>query len=273
METARTKQIALTRLQVCSGDEGFDVSVILPTRCEAENLRVLIPQIAQYLDAAGLRAEIIVVDDDSPDETVAVCESLRQEFPLQLLVRRGQRGLSSAVVHGILKSRGDSIVVMDADLSHPPEQIPALLERLREDQAEFVIGSRYVCGGGTYEGWGLFRWFNSRIATFLARPLTKARDPMAGFFALRRATFAKARGLNPIGYKIGLELIVKCGCRRIDEVPIMFRSRLHGESKLSAREQWAYLRQVGQLYAFKFWRRSRSEQGLPPANEGASSTT
>src|SRR5690349_15415001 len=107
---------------------------------------------------------------------------------------------------------------MDADLSHPPEALPGMLTKLREG-ADFVLGSRYVRGGTTSDDWGVLRWLNSRVATWLARPLTSVRDPMSGFFALRRSTFEAGREFNPIGYKIGLELIVKCGCERVVEVP------------------------------------------------------
>jgi len=123
---------------------------------------------------------------------------------------------------------------MDADLSHPPEKIPELVEVIRTAGADFVIGSRYLPGGGTDERWGLFRWLNSKVATLMARPLTSARDPLAGFFALQRARYLESSSsLDPIGYKIGLELIVKCKCRKIAEVPIFFGNRLKGESKLS----------------------------------------
>jgi dolichol-phosphate mannosyltransferase len=159
--------------------------------------------------------------------------------------------LSSAVVRGLKVARGDVLLVMDADLSHPPEKIPELLEALDDLEVDFVIGSRYVTGGGMDESWGLIHWWNSRVATWMARPFTSASDPMAGFFALRRPTFEAARELNPVGYKIGLELIVKCGCKQICEVPIQFANRLHGESKLSLREQLNYLRHLGRLGEYK----------------------
>ena len=149
---------------------------------------------------------------------------------------------------------GNWCVVMDADLSHPPEAIPGMIARL-DDGADFVIGSRYVSGGTTDSNWGLLRWLNSKVATWLARPLTRAKDPMAGFFALRRTTFERATALNPIGYKIGLELLVKCRCVRVDEVPIHFADRQHGESKLSFREQLRYLQHLGRLYSHRIFKR------------------
>ena len=103
-------------------------------------------------------------------------------------------------------------------------------------------------GGTTDDDWGVFRWLNSRVATLLSRPFTSIKDPMSGFFALRRATFRKADELNPVGYKIGLELIVKCRCRRVTELPLHFSDRVHGESKLSIREQAKYIRHIRRLF-------------------------
>ncbi|NLF68697.1 MAG: glycosyltransferase family 2 protein [Candidatus Anammoximicrobium sp.] len=230
------------------------VSVIIPAYREAENLPVIIPRLSEALGEAHLAAEIIVVDDYSGDGTREICGDLSQQYPLRLETRESERGLSSAVLHGLRRARGDVLIVMDADLSHPPEKVPELVEALDEADVDFVIGSRYVHGGGTDEDWGLLRWLNSKVATLMARPFTKAADPMAGFFALRRTSFRHAdetAELNPIGYKIGLELMVKCNCRRVREVPIQFSNRLHGKSKLSLREQLNYVRHLGRLAEYK----------------------
>lgn len=245
--------VNLAVMDTSSSQNGCDVSIIVPTYCEAENLPMLVPRIATALQIAQLRGEILVVDDNSPDETGAICETLSQDHPLRLIVRTRDRGLSSAVIEGMNQARGSVLVVVDADLSHPPEKIPELVRAIQADEADFVIGSRYVSGGGTDETWGLFRWLNSKTATWLARPLTSARDPMAGFFALRRSRFSSASTqLDPIGYKIGLELIVKCGCRRIKEIPIFFGNRMRGQSKLSFKEQLNYLRHLKRLYEFRW---------------------
>ena len=228
------------------------VSVVIPTFREAENLPVLVPQIAAALDRAGLRGEILIVDDNSQDGTEMACKELATSYPVRLLVRTTERGLSSAVVHGMRHARGATLVVMAAALSHPPETIPALCQAIRSGESDFVIGSRYVAGGQTDENWGLFRWLNSKVATLLAWPLSPAHDPMAGFFALSRATFERgAAALDPVGYKIGLELIAKCGCRRIKEVPITFRDRVLGESKMNFKEQVNYLRHLRRLYVHR----------------------
>jgi dolichol-phosphate mannosyltransferase len=148
-------------------------------------------------------------------------------------------------------ARGKYLVCIDADLSHPPETIPSMLQRLAAG-ADFVIGSRYVRGGSTEADWGLFRQLNSTIATWLARPFTSLKDPMSGFIALTREQFNQAKELNPVGYKIGLELLVKCGCQRAEEIPIHFANRAAGESKLSFKEQLRYIQHLRRLFVFKY---------------------
>ena len=229
-------------------------SVIVPTYCEAQNL----PELVQQIDDSCRRFsgyEIVVVDDDSPDETVAVCRQLEDRFPVRLIVRKNARGLSSAVIHGMETANGEVFVVMDADLSHPPSAVPDLVAAVTQQGADFAVGSRYVDGGEVEEGWGLGRWLNSRVATLLASPLTSVRDPMAGFFAVHRRSVAEAAPLTPKGYKIGLELLVKCDCRNVVEIPIQFRDRIHGESKLSMREQVNYVEHLASLYAYRFFGR------------------
>jgi len=232
-----------------------EVSIVVPTYREAENLRLLVPRIVAALSATTTAYEILVVDDDSRDATPAVLAALAEQgCPVRLITRVGERGLSSAVLRGFAEARGRWLLCMDADLSHPPEALPELLAAVREPGVEFVIGSRYVPGGSTDETWGVFRWLNSQVATLLARPFTAARDPMAGFFALPRSVFERAAGLSPIGYKIGLELIVKCRCQVLREVPIHFSDRKFGQSKLSFREQLRYLRHLVRLARFKYGR-------------------
>ena len=236
------------------------ISIIVPTLNEAENLPLLIPRIAAAL--AGRDFEIIVVDDDSCDDTRAVCARLAQQHPLTLHVReRPKDGLSGAVLTGFYLAKGDILVVMDADLQHPPETLPELiapLEATGDAAADFVIGSRHAPGGTVEEQWGLFRKINSRVATLLARPFTGPRttDPMSGFFALRRETLQRAERLTPLGYKIGLELMSKCRVSRVREVPIHFKTRAHGRSKLTVTQQFKYLEHLSRLYDFTFPRLS-----------------
>ncbi len=227
------------------------LSVIVPTFQEAENLRLLAGRVFAALQKAAIPGELIIVDDDSGDGTDAVADELTRNYPVRLVVRRGERGLSSAVLRGLSEARGEWLFVLDADLSHPPERIPDMLALLRSGQADFVIGSRYVEGGRTLD-WNWFRRLNSAVATLLARPLAAVRDPMAGFFGLHRSTWQKADALNPIGYKIGLELLVKGRCHRVIEVPIEFSDRLHGRSKLTLRQQFLYLVHLARLYRYRY---------------------
>lgn len=237
------------------------VSIIVPTLNEAENLPLLVPRIAA---AMGLRPyEIVVVDDSSRDDTRAVCARLSRGYPLRLHVRESPRdGLGGAVLAGFALARGDVLVVMDADLQHPPESLPALIAPLDSGDAaggcDFVVGSRHAPGGTVTERWGVLRRINSRVATWLARPFAGPRnsDPMSGFFALRRSTLRRARRLTPLGYKIGLELMCKCAPGRVVEVPIHFGLRARGKSKLTLRQQFKYLEHLSRLYDFSFPRLS-----------------
>lgn len=226
------------------------LSIIVPTYREAENIPLLLGRLDRLRREYALTLEVLIMDDRSDDGSVEAVERAGFDWA-RIIVRDGPRGLSAAVVDGLRLSRYPVIVVMDGDLSHPPERIPDLVLALETGQ-QFAIGSRYVPGGNTDDRWGFFRWLNSRVATWLARPLTTARDPMSGFFALRRSDLAKARDLNPVGYKIGLELIVKCGLENVAEIPIHFTNRVHGESKLTFKQQLLYLQHLRRLYIHRF---------------------
>jgi dolichol-phosphate mannosyltransferase len=228
------------------------ITVVVPTYREAENLRPLARAIEAALVPAGLEYEVVYVDDDSHDGSEAICEELASDLPVRIIVRRGERGLSSAVLRGIREARGDLVVVMDADLSHPANAIPAMVELLASGEADFVIGSRYVAGGSIHGEWNLFRRLNSRVPTLMSRPLAALRDPMSGFFALRRASLPPWDRLSPIGYKIALEIFVKGEFGRPREVPIHFGERLHGASKLTLKEQLNFLRHLRKLYLYRY---------------------
>jgi dolichol-phosphate mannosyltransferase len=224
------------------------VSIIVPAYREAANLSTLVERIFAAVRGAGIEAELIIVDDDSQDGTQETVERLSAEYPVRLIVRRNARGLSGAVLAGFASARGERWVVMDADLQHPPETIPAMLQHLADDRCEFVLASRYVSGGGLARDWSASRRWGSRMATWLARPLVSVSDPMSGFFALRRRVWERAGSLDPFGYKIALELMVKSGCGRPAEVPFQFATRHAGESKAGAAEMIRYLRLLGRLY-------------------------
>lgn len=156
------------------------------------------------------------------------------------------------MLEGISTASGSIVVVMDADLSHPPEAIPEMVKKIESGEAEVVFGSRYV-KGGSVENWPFYRKIVSKGATLLARSLTKVKDPMSGFFAFRRSVIEGVQ-LNPVGYKIGLELLVKGKYQKVVEVPIHFANRKAGKSKLGVGEMLKYIDHVSMLYEHRrFW--------------------
>ena len=223
------------------------VTVVVPTYNEALNVETLARRLFAAVDPAA--AELLIVDDNSPDGTAAVAERLAAELPVRCLVRRDERGLATAVLAGLRDSRGDIVVVMDADLSHPPEAVPSLVAALADPQVEMALGSRFVAGGHIDQGWPWHRRMLSWGGRLLARPLCSVRDLASGFFAMRRQQIHFER-LAPVGYKIALELIVRHGWRHVVEVPITFADRAAGQTKLTFGEQFRYLRHLARLYAW-----------------------
>jgi dolichol-phosphate mannosyltransferase len=224
------------------------LSVILPTYREAQNIRPVCERVCAACAAAGLDAEIIIVDDNSQDGTEQVAAELAEQLPVRLIVRRNERGLATAVMAGFDAATADTFLVMDADLQHPPERVPAIAAPVLDDGADIAVGSRYVTEGRSAEEWPVHRRLNSFVATFLARGLTDVKDCMAGFFCVRRDVVERAGRLSPVGYKILLELLARAAPVRVQEVPIHFSTRVAGESKLSLAEQLRYLRHLGRLY-------------------------
>lgn len=223
------------------------LSVVVPTYNECENLERLARRVFAAVRPA--ESELLIIDDDSPDGTAGRAAELAKEFPLRCIVRRGERGLATAVMRGFCEARGELVVVMDADLSHPPEDIPRLVAALRDERVRIAIGSRFVTGGRVDLHWPLHRRINSLVGRLLARPLTPVRDMMSGFFCLRRAEL-RPDSLRPIGYKILLEILVRHRWREALELPITFHDRAAGQTKLSVGEQARYLRHLARLYGF-----------------------
>jgi dolichol-phosphate mannosyltransferase len=226
------------------------VTVIVPTFREVDNIPHLVERLRVLREAVGLDLELLFMDDDSRDGSAELVAALALSW-VSLVTRTTDRGLSQAVLDGLNRTERDLVVIMDADLSHPPEKIPELLSALRNG-ADVAVGSRFTEGGSTADDWGPLRWLNSRVATMLAFPLTTISDPMSGFFAMRRSTLTVGREFDPIGYKILLEIIVKCRCRYVFEVPIHFDNRHLSHSKLSIHEQLKYFRHLRRLYTFRY---------------------
>ena len=227
-------------------------SVIVPTYNEAGSL----PHLVQRLSAAlrGREWELVVVDDGSPDGTADLADRLAASAPVRVLRRAAKAGLASAVVAGFGTARGDTLVVMDADLSHPPEIVPQLLAAL-DGGADIAIGSRYVKGGGAMD-WPLSRRIVSRVACIMGNVLVPVRDSTSGFFAMRRSVVAGVK-LNTIGFKIGFEVMARGRYAKAVEVPYVFRDRELGKSKFGRREIGQYLVQLGQIARDKMLRRLR----------------
>ena len=226
------------------------LSVVVPTYNEAGSVTAL----AERLHAAltGRDWELVIVDDGSPDGTADIAAGVAPRIPVRVVRRSGKAGLASAVVAGFAAARGDVLVVMDADLSHPPETVPALVAAIGGG-ADLAVGSRYVKGGGV-EDWPLKRRMVSRVACLMGQLLVPVRDATSGFFALRRSVIEGVT-LNPIGFKIGFEVIARGRYRKVVEVPYTFRDRELGASKFGRREIAQYVVQLGQVARDKLLRR------------------
>ena len=226
------------------------ISIVIPTYNEAGSLPTLVERIATAL--AGHDWELIIVDDGSPDGTANLAAAMAPRLPVRVMRRPGKLGLASAVLDGFAAASGDVLVCMDADLSHPPEVVPQLLDAL-VDGADLAVGSRYIAGGGI-EDWPLRRRVVSRVACLMGNALVPVRDATSGFFALRRSVIDGVR-LNPIGFKIGFEVIARGRYAKVVEIPYTFRDRAHGSSKFGRREVAHYVQQLGQIARDKALRR------------------
>jgi dolichol-phosphate mannosyltransferase len=216
------------------------LSLVIPTYNEKENIQKLIKKIQEEFNENKINGEIIIVDDNSPDGTGKILEDLKKKQKnLKVVHRSGKLGLSSAVLEGWKIADGEVLGVMDADLSHPPEKIKELFRVIEKGEADFTIGSRYI-KGGKIEGWNLKRKLMSKTATLLSRIYTKVKDPMTGYFMIKKGVI-KNVNLNPRGFKILLEVIIKGKYQNIKEIPITFINRVEGKSKAGAKEIFYYL--------------------------------
>jgi len=228
-------------------------SIVIPTYNEAGGIEQLIAELAEIFDANRLDGELIVVDDNSPDGTGALVDALATRYPVRCLHRPAKMGLSSGVIDGWNFARVDSVALgcMDADLSHDPKIVPRLVAALASGKYGLAVGSRYVKGGGI-TNWPLKRKVTSLVACAIAWPLTPLRDITSGFLLVRRDALAGV-ALDPIGFKIGLEVAAKARYGKFIEVPYVFTDRITGESKLNGKEITNYLKQLRRLYEGKFF--------------------
>ena len=246
------------------------LSIIIPTYNESENILKLISAIKGNVPS-NIITEVIVVDDNSPDQTGKIVEdyihnnigidaSVQQQFHskvdnqncvVRVIHRKNKTGLISAILEGIESSKGENILIMDADFSHPPETIPLLVEELRKDPNSIVIGSRYISRGSII-GWPYKRRVISRGAANIARHGLNVRnvtDPMSGFFVFPRHVIENIK-FDTKGFKILLEILVKSRNIRVKEVPYTFRDRKSGQSKMNFNVILDYAGAVWQLYRY-----------------------
>jgi dolichol-phosphate mannosyltransferase len=234
-----------------AGAAPIELSLVIPTYNESKNVGELIAVLTELLEPilAG-KYELIVVDDDSPDRTWEIALGLVPRFPSVRVMRRvGERGLSTAVIRGWQAARGEVLAVIDADLQHPPEVTVQLLAEIARG-ATLAVGSRNVEGGGVSD-WSVSRRILSRGAQLLGllilpSVLGRVSDPMSGYFMVRRSALAGVT-LDPLGYKILIEVIARGRIERVSEVGYVFRERVSGDSKVTWRLYVAYLRHLARL--------------------------
>jgi dolichol-phosphate mannosyltransferase len=255
----RALEIAQTQQMDQATTQGIELSIIVPTFNERDNVRELVYRLASCLSQVSW--EVIFVDDDSPDGTAdLVREISSQDRRVRCLQRLGRRGLSSACIEGMLSSAAPYLAVIDADLQHDETLLPQMLLTLRDSSTDIVIGSRYVSGGGIGE-WDHMRALMSRFATWLSHLVLRAQltDPMSGFFMIRREAFHKTvHTLSGLGFKILVDLFASSPRPlRFKELPYQFRNRQTGESKLDSRAAWDYLlllldKMIGRIMPIRF---------------------
>jgi len=236
------------------------LALVIPTLCEAENICGLLDRIRSVLDPLGVSYELLVVDDDSCDGTAELVSAIAEEDPrVRLLVRKGERGLSGAILHGWQRTDAAILGVMDADLQHPPHLLPELLAAIF-DERDIVIGSRYTPGGELGQ-WNIGRKFLSAAAVWVTWPLQsprlRAKDPMSGFFLVRRRCLDQIR-FQRTGFKLLLEILVRGRIESLAEIPFEFGQRFRGASKANIKVAVDYARLLARLYAGKYWRWKRS---------------
>lgn len=231
--------------------EPLKFSLIIPTYNERGNVAKIVAQLTHLLDGfIPGEYELILVDDDSPDRTWQVAQDLTEDYPqLQVMRRQGERGLSSAVIRGWQVANGEILGVIDADLQHPPEVLLKLLQATL-DGADLAVASRHVEGGGVSD-WSIIRRFLSRGAQVLGLIVCPAvvgrvSDPMSGYFMVRRSAIAGPH-MNPVGYKILLEVIGRGNIGEIAEAGYVFQERESGESKVTWKQYVEYLGHLARL--------------------------
>jgi dolichol-phosphate mannosyltransferase len=217
------------------------VSIVTPTYNERQNLPKLVEELFEVVAKdSDIDLELIIVDDNSPDGTGEVADTLAKSFPIKVIHRKGKMGLGSAVMEGFALSTREYLGVMDGDLSHDPIIIPEMISSLKDN--DIVIGSRFNAESAV-ENWRFDRKLTSQVGVWLARRLTKVSDPLSGYFFLRRSVLEGVSLTSP-GYKILLEILVKGKYSKVKEIPFRFRSREFSTSKLNSQEYFLFIKQL-----------------------------
>ena len=236
-------------------NQNEQVSIIIPTYNESENILKILRSIGEVIPK-NIPTQTIVVDDNSPDGTGKIVEDYLKnvkkiaDYTIEIIHRKTKDGLGSAILNGIQQAKGDTIVVMDCDFSHPPQVIPKLLESIKKYQYDIAVASRYI-KGGNIQGWSLKRKLMSKFATLIAKKglgIT-TKDPMSGFFAFKK-NILNGLNIDAIGYKILLEILVKTKNVSIKEIPYTFQDRELGSSKLGLKTIIDYYKSVWKLYRY-----------------------
>jgi dolichol-phosphate mannosyltransferase len=231
-------------------------ALVIPTLNEAGNIPTLFQRVQAALAPVNIDYELIVVDDNSQDGTAAVVREHSALDPrIRLLVRKGERGLAGAVIHGWKHTDANWLGVIDADLQHPPEILPELLTSIRHGN-DIAIASRYVTKNSV-TNWNKMRQLISRCGTLatvpLQRPGLRIKDPLAGFFVVRRECI-EGIDLQPQGFKILLEILVRGRIRKAQEIPFQFSQRHAGASKADVKVALQYLSLLGKLSRYAIFR-------------------
>jgi len=234
-----------------------NLSVVVPTYNETENLRPLCERLFVALQGAGITGELLFMDDESPgsEESAKIVEELKKQgHPVRIHCRKRSegRGLSSAVLLGFQMAVHSTMCCMDADLQHEPEAVPAVASPVLDGDAEFTVGSRNVAGGRVAFEWNIIRRIMSWGATVLAWGVAPSTDPMSGFFCTTKAVLARSKNINSIGFKIALEIMARSRAHPVKDVAITFQDRAAGESKMSGKQMTQYLEQLAPLYWDKY---------------------
>lgn len=231
------------------------VSIIIPTYNESKNILNVLKSIKEHLPQ-NISAETIVVDDNSPDGTGKIVDDYLNtikkatNYTIDIIHRKSKSGLSSAILNGIEKARGETILVMDSDFSHPPQIIPKMIETLKKSHFDIVVASRYV-SGGRIANWSLKRKIISRVGNNVAKKFLgiSINDPMSGFFAFKRSIINGMK-FDVIGYKMLMEILVKTKGVHVKEIPYTFSDRKEGYSKLDHNTILDYIKSVWKLYQY-----------------------